>query len=302
MTVEDQFHPKLGILYGIDPKIEQLAKKFVGHLNNNGFCNACEELEQKVICSNCRENLESFANNIYFYKGITDNIPQYIDNPEIYFPKDFPSLDYLVIFGIHRDLLVGLPEYLRDKNIKAVIIPIEDPRWVPPGLQKQVLDGFERWGIQAVFPKPFCTLNIQEDEHNKIGFNITKRFNHIIGFINYFKIGRPKISLKLSENGRAIEESSIIRSAPCGSTYYIIQQLKRKYIKNGGLDLSLLYENISKAHSSYPCVASMQKDHILNDSIFCIGDNLIKSEILNALDHERVNKYKSSCLVNPHFS
>lgn len=301
MTIIDQFHPKLGIVYGIDTRIEKLAKKFVGHLNNDGLCNACNRLDQKVTCFSCRENITSFAKNIYFIEKITQNVPQFIDNPENYLPKNLPSLDYLLIFGIHRDLLVGLPDYLRNKNIKAVIVPVEDSKWVPSGLQKQVLEDFERWGIQAAFPKPFCNLNKEEDEYNKIGFNLTSRFNYISEFVNYFKIGKPEVTLKISKDGKSIKDTSVIRSAPCGSTYYVLEHLKGKDIINGNLDFTLLYENVSKAHYSYPCCASMEQDSVLNHSILSIGDYLIKKAVMKALNNEISNSKKFNWLINSNF-
>ncbi|MBY9007718.1 MAG: hypothetical protein KGD63_13310 [Candidatus Lokiarchaeota archaeon] len=301
MIYTDQFHPKLGIIYGVNTKIEKLAKKCIGHLNNDGFCNACEQLDQKISCGNCRENLTSFAKNIYFIEQITKNIPQFIDNPKNYFPKHLPSLDYLLIFGIHRDLLVGLPEYLKNKKIKGVIIPIEDSQWVPPGLQKQVLEEFERWDIQAAFPRPFCTLNKEEDEYNRIGFNLTNRFDYISLFVDYFKIGKPLISLKLNESGTSIKDAFIVRSAPCGSTHYVLQKLKGIELKNRNLDLSLIYENISKAHCSYPCYASMKYDSLLNESILCIGDIIIKNAVMKALNTEIEKHNKLNWLLSSNF-
>ncbi|MFX1412056.1 MAG: DUF166 family protein [Promethearchaeota archaeon] len=134
---------KLGIFYGTALETENLTKKFVGHLiNNEEFCKACEVLEQNVKCDKCREHVNSYANSIYFYEKIGENIPDFIEEPEKFLPQSLPQVDYLLVIGIHQDLLSGLPEYLKNKDIKAIIIPIEDPKWVPPGLQVQVLQEF----------------------------------------------------------------------------------------------------------------------------------------------------------------
>ena len=112
---------KLGIFYGEDPNIEMLTEKFVGNLiNNEEFCKACENLEQNVKCDKCREHLKSFSSSIFFYEKIGSNIPDFIEDSQKYLPKNIPIVDFLMIVGIHQDLLLDLPNYLKDKNIKAV--------------------------------------------------------------------------------------------------------------------------------------------------------------------------------------
>lgn len=274
----------LGIFYGTDQDTIMLAQKFVGNLiNDDEFCKACELLEQNVKCDKCRENLKNFSGDIYFYEQIGKNAPDLIENPEQFLPKKIPEVDFLLVIGIHQDLLAELPYYLKEKEIKAVIIPIEDPKWVPPGLQVQVLEDFEKFGIQAAFPKPFCALSNRLNEYNKVGFNITKERSHIRDFIEYFKIGEPIVAFLLSKDGKAIEDTCVIQSAPCGSTYYIVQQLKAKYIENGEVSLN---ERISKAHHSYPCNASMDQDSILRDSILHVGGYLIRNAIRCELNLE----------------
>ncbi|MBD3254213.1 MAG: hypothetical protein GF383_03930 [Candidatus Lokiarchaeota archaeon] len=278
---------KLGIFYGLDPDTVMLANKFAGHLiNSDDFCKACETFDQNVKCDKCREELSSYAQNLYFFEKIGGNLPSFIEEPEEYLPKNLPYVDYLLVVGIHQDLVSGLPDYLETREIKAVIIPLEDPSWVPPGLQVQVLKEFEKRNIQAAFPKPFCALSKTENEYNQVGFNITENHSHIDDFIDYFKIGEPKVSFLLSKDGEYIEDACVLRSAPCGSTYYIVQQLQSKYFKNGKANDLPLNERISKAHHAYPCNASMDQDSILKDSCLHIGGYKVRNAIRRALDLE----------------
>ncbi|MFX1492781.1 MAG: DUF166 domain-containing protein [Promethearchaeota archaeon] len=277
---ENQY--KLGVFYGADPDTEMLAQKFVGNLiNDDQFCKACELFEQNVKCDHCRENLKNYSGFIYFYEKIGENLPSFIENPEDFLPKNTPQVDFLLVIGIHQDLLSGLPEYLKNTKIKAVIVPVENPKWVPPGLQVQIIRDFEQVDIQAAFPKPFCALSKELNEYNREGFNITKSRNYVAEFIEYFKIGVPIISFLLNKEGNAIIDTCVLQSAPCGSTYFIVQQLKGKYISNGELSLN---ERISKAHHSYPCNASMDQDSILKDSILHVGGYLIRNEIRKKLN------------------
>ncbi len=288
----------LGIIYGIDQDTIMLTQKFVGNLiSNDDFCKACESLEQNVKCDKCRERVSNFSSNIYYYEQLGKDAPELIESPEMYFPKHLPNVDFLLVVGIHQDLLAELPYYLKDKEIKAVIIPVEDPKWVPPGLQVQVLEDFEKFGIQAAFPKPFCALSGNLNEYNKVGFNITKERSYILEFIEYFKIGEPIVSFLLSKDGESIEDTCVIQSAPCGSTYYICQQLKSKYFKNGKNRELSLNERISKAHHAYPCNASMDQDSILKDSILHIGGYIIRNAIRRKLKLEEQESQKLMYII-----
>ncbi|MFW9898451.1 MAG: DUF166 domain-containing protein [Candidatus Thorarchaeota archaeon] len=288
-------HYTLGVFYGTDSDTEMLAQKFVGNLiNSEDFCKACEDVEINVKCDKCREHLKSFASCIYFYEKLGENLPEFVEDPEDFLPKNIPPVDFILVVGIHQDLLAGLPYYLKDKGIKAVIVPIEDPNWVPAGLQVQVLEEFEEYGIQAAFPKPFCSLNKDLNEYNQVGFHLTKKHNYIHDIIDYFQIGVPIVSFLLSKNGKSIEDACVIQSAPCGSTYYIIQQLRAKYIENGELSLN---EKISKAHHAYPCNASMDQDNILKDSILHVGGYLVRNAIRRELNLEEEEGQKLTYVI-----
>lgn len=294
MSAQNNLH-KVGFLYGTDPNTEKIAQKFVGHfINHEDFCKACEELETKVKCDHCREELKGYGSSIYYYEKLGEMAPDFIEEPLEFFPQGLPKVDYLVVVGIHQDLVSGLPAYAEQEGIKTVIIPLEDPKWVPPGLQVQVLEEFEKRGIQAAFPKPYCSLSQEENEYNKSGFNITHERSNINEFIEYFKIGAPVVSFKLSKDGKAIEDAKVMISAPCGSTFYIVQKLKGTYIEKGPTSLN---ERISKAHHSFPCSASMDQDSILKDSPLHVGGYLIRNEIRKKLDLPIKESYKLTYVI-----
>lgn len=101
-----------------------------------------------------------------------------------------------------------------------------------------------------------------------------------------FKVGVPIVSFLLNKDGESIEDTCVLQTAPCGSSYYVCQQLKAKYFKNGKSGALSLNERISKAHHAYPCNASMDQDSILKDSILHIGGYLIRNAIRRELNLE----------------
>ncbi|MFO8020086.1 MAG: DUF166 family protein [Promethearchaeia archaeon] len=294
---EKEYH--VGFFYGADPDTVTLAKKFVGHLiNDDDFCKACEDLDENLKCDKCREKVHSFSDSIYFFKKIGQNVPPFIEEPLTFLPKQIPAVDFLIVVGIHPDLLSGLPEYSKKHNIPAVIAPIEDPQWIPPGLQVQVLKEFESHNVQASLPKPFCSLNDEEDQYNKVGFNLTEEHGLIKEFIRHFRIGKPKVSFLVDKKQEWIKNSRVLRSAPCGSTYYIVQQLNSKYFNNGKhIGDESLNEKISSAHHAYPCNASMDQDTILRDTVLHVGGYLVRKAVREALKLEIDEEIKLKYII-----
>jgi hypothetical protein len=191
-------------------------------------------------------------------------------------PKKLPKADICMASGLHKDLLLELPQHLKNSEIKALIAPIEDWQEVPMGIRKQIEEKCNELGIECAFPKPFCTL---EPEKGK----------PTIGkFIEETKVGRPLLEISTMRIGKdeVIEYVSVKRSAPCGSTWYIARKLAGVSTKK-----ELLYDAIAKAHHSYPCTATMAKDPETKEPILHIGGFTIREEVEKSLEKVRTRKF-----------
>jgi hypothetical protein len=176
-----------------------------------------------------------------------------IDDPDEYIQGlNLKECDILLLVAVHHDLLASAESLVRATGAKAVIAPIEDPTWVPPGLREQVKELLTEIGIESAFPKPFCTLEPGEGEF-------------IDKFIERYRIGRPVCYADM--NGDTITEIGPLRSAPCGCTWYVSQRVRGKSIG----DPDELFDIIAKAHHSYPCTASMSKDREYDDALLHIA-------------------------------
>ena len=238
----------------------EFGEKVVGNLVNlPTFCDSCN-----LACDFCRIGYGSFVQDIVGLQPIPLDLPQFIDNPEKYLPKNVPKTDIIIPIGIHQDILSSIPDLASKSDASAVIVPIENRTWCPPAMRKQLEDDLDEIGVEHAFPKPFCNL----DHTGK---------KTVDQFINEYAIGRPKIKLEL--DGEMIKNVFVSRSAPCGNTWYVAQQLRFTNIKD-------FNQNISDSHHGYPCTASMDIDPEIEDTILHKAGYIIREAAHKALREE----------------
>lgn len=213
------------------------------------------------MCEHCRIKYGSFAGDIQYAHKISANLPSFIEEPEGFLPENMPKCDVLIAVALHPDILLAIPTAAQRVDAKAVIVPIEDKRWCPPGVKEQMKMKLNDIGIEYAFPKPFCSL---------------EPFNQptIEDFVKRYAIGKPEIEVEVK--GGFIINAKVLRSAPCGSTWYVAQQIKGKKI-------SELEEAVAVAHHSYPCTASMEVDPEIGDTILHKAGYTIREAVKNAI-------------------
>jgi thymidylate synthase len=242
-------------------------------INDPCFCQSCG-----LYCESCKYNVYSFVKNVRAAIQLpsTTDLPAFIDNPEEFMPKKLTQADICLASGLHKDLLLELPNQLKKAGINALIAPVEDWVEVPLGVRKQVEEKCREFGIECAFPKPFCTLVPETDKPT------------IARFIEETKVGRPLLEITLATVDRkeVIECAVVRRSAPCGSTWYVARKLAGVSTKQ-----EELYDAIAKAHHSYPCTATMNTDPETKEPILHIGGFTIREEVDKAIEKERA-RYK----------
>ena len=243
-------------------------------INDPCFCQSCG-----LYCESCKYNVYSFVRNVRAAIQLPSpsELPAFIDNPEEYMPRKLPKADICLASGLHKDLLLELPQHLKNAGIKALIAPIEDWQEVPMGIKKQMEAKCRELGLECAFPKPFCTLEPEEDKPT------------IARFIEETKVGRPLLEISTMKIGKdeVIEYAAVRRSAPCGSTWYVARKLAGVSTKQ-----DVLYDAIAKAHHSYPCTATMVTDPETKEPILHIGGFTIREEVEKALEKDKERKLK----------
>lgn len=238
-------------------------------INDPSFCKPCG-----VYCDYCKYNVYTYVNEIRAAVELPgpSELPRFIDDPERYMPRRIPEADICVASELHKDLLLALPQLIQEAGVRALIVPVEDFVEVPSGLRKQLEEECGGLGLESAFPKPFCSL--EPDEERPL----------ISRFVEEFKVGRPKLEVSIIEKGRreTIGSTVVLRSAPCGSTWYVARKLL-------GVDLrrEVIYDVVAKAHHSYPCTATMAVDPEVKEPILHIGGYIIREEVEKAIRKAR---------------
>ncbi|MFQ6075697.1 MAG: DUF166 domain-containing protein [Candidatus Bathyarchaeia archaeon] len=243
---------RLYILYG-----DEYGERVVGNLVNlSTFCEACG-----LACNHCRSEYDSFSSDIHQVDKVLENSPMFIDSPETHLPDDLPKCDVVIAAGIHPDLLTAIPTIANRTGARGVIVPIEDGVWCPRGLQKQLEASLDDMGVEHAFPKPFCTL----EECGKPAID---------AFVRRYRVGRPMVEVEVS--GGRVSDAWVVRSAPCGSTWYVAQQIRWRR-------LSEIEDAVARAHHSYPCTASMATDRELGEPILHTAGYAVREAVKGAI-------------------
>ena len=230
---------------------------FLNNLFN--ICDVCD------YCTNCRPLSLNFSSHLYGVVEIPGNLPPFVEDPRAYVPS-LPECDLVIAFEIHPDILLTLPEFLESKAT-ALLVPADAPHWLQPGLRRQLTEDLEDRTIEYAFPKPYCSLDIHDD-HPVIN-----------QFILEARIGRPLLDIELKRN--TVYRATCLRSAPCGSTWYICERLKNVHIDH-------VIETVSAAHHNFPCNASMVRDFEVGDTLLHEAGFIVREAVCTALEREGV--------------
>jgi len=242
----------------------EFGERVIGNLiNYSTFCISCAD-----ACTHCKEAKYGFADNIkgFFKLPEPSLLPAFIeDSAGEYLPNEFPDANIAIVSEIHNDLLLELPLILKGAGIKGMIVPQESAAMIA---RPQVEELCDREGIEVAFPKPFCDLHLQPQDDKPL----------IRRFAEEFGIGRPEVRVDVDKRGR-IAHVEVLRSAPCGSTWFVAKQLEGVEVE----DKRELYDRISESHHSYPCTASMERDREIGDTILHRAGYLIREAVEEAL-------------------
>jgi hypothetical protein len=226
---------------------DTFALRFLRHISNDeNYCNGCG-----VLCDHCRDTYGiDFSGDVVDIIQLPSTLPYYVDDPLDIIGRQLPPHEATVAINVHQEVLLALPELASRAGSGVLIVPAEAPGWTSRWLKGQVKKSCRQLEMGCAFPKPFCSL--APGLHPAVD-----------EFMEYFHIGKPRIELELGDG--YIRNARVLRSAPCGNTYYVAFNLKGAPID------ARVAETIAKYWHSFPCVASMEIDREMGETLLHMG-------------------------------
>jgi len=245
----------------------EFGRTLIGNLINfSGFCISCGD-----GCTLCKAGKYSLAKDLVSVIEMPDpeGLEDFIDDVSPYIPAEIPEADIAIVVHVHPDIIFGLLSILKEKGYKGIIGGSEMPKDLSLGLRTQLAEEARRLGLEAAFAKPFCALRPDP---------ATPTIN---AFMEKAHFGEPEIEIVAQESRpgkETILAANVVRSAPCGSTWYVAKRM-------AGLETDQpdLRERISEAHHAYPCTASMEQDPELKDTILHKAGYIIREAVEDAI-------------------
>lgn len=204
-------------------------------------------------------------------------LPPVIDYPEDFLPDELPSADLILSLGEHPGTAELLPEIVQMSGARAVIAPIDNVSWLPPGLMNQVARWLADLGVSVVFPKPFCSLT--ETTYNAHRHKKEYQDPLIAEFARHF--GRPALRVTYDQDRAEITAVEVVRDAACGCARYVAEHLV-------GVSADEAEYQAGMLHHHFPCLASMGIDADYDDTLMHVSGNILRDVIA-----EQVKPYKT---------
>ncbi len=199
---------------------------------------------------------------------IEEDLPEFIEDLTPYQPENLPESDLVIAVGLKGDINLIVPEVARETGARSIIISINDPTQLPPGLRKEIEE--DAGDINTVFAKPFCSLKPTGDQY-------------VDEFTQHF--GKPDLEIEFDQkSGNPDEEMgadlvnkvTVKRDSPCGCTTFVASELEGVPVREAELIAAEKFHN-------YPCLASMVKDPELGDAILHVAGYQIREAVKRAL-------------------
>jgi hypothetical protein len=194
------------------------------------------------------------------------DLPAVIDDPSGYLPLHVPQADLVLALGEGPAIAQLIPDIARRANAQAVIAPVDRTAWLPEGLIRQVQERLQRFGIAAVFPRPFCSLT--EDGYNLRHERVAYTNPWISSFARHF--GRPVFRIHCRDG--VVEEVEVERDAACGCGRFVAGQLVGKSPAEAIFQAGIL-------HHHYPCLAGMAMERSLGDALLHLSGQLMRQAV-----------------------
>jgi len=190
---------------------------------------------------------------------LSARLPAVIDDPDEFLPSPLPPADLLVSLHETPGAAELIPDIARGCGARAVLAAVDDRTACPAGLENQIRKRLAALGVVHAFPRPLCGFDGGPDR-------LLSEFAA--------KFGRPKF--RVERDGDRVTSVEVLRDAPCGSAKFVASILS-------GIRISEAPDTGALRHHHHPCLASMEIDPDLQDTIMHLSGYIVRAAIKAAL-------------------
>jgi hypothetical protein len=179
-------------------------------------------------------------------------------------PRVLPAADLVLGLAESIQMVYMLPEIVARSGARALLVPIESPRWVPERALRFLEAAMEDAGVAAAFPKPFCSLTMRT--YNEASWREVYQDAHIAEFARYF--GRPELRI-LFDEAHLVTRCEVRRDAACGFVHLLADRLV-------GRSLDQVEELASQLLGEHTCPDGSCVDPIYQAPLQHIADSIVR--------------------------
>lgn len=211
---------------------------------------------QRIAC-NIREN--GPGDWMVTVLSLPPRLPPVIDDPAAILSPPVPGADLLLSLHESPGAAELIPDIAEASGARAVLAAVDDPAACPSGLANQIRRRLDRMGIAHAFARPLCGFDGGPHEL-------------LAAFAGRF--GRPVLAIE--RDGDRVRRVRVLRDSPCGSARFVASVLPGARVAEAA-DVGAL------RHHHHPCLASMEIDPDLSDTIMHLSGYIFREAIRSGI-------------------
>jgi hypothetical protein len=188
------------------------------------------------------------------------DLPLVIDDPSEFLPDTIAKADLVLALQENSSAAQLIADFVKAADAKALIAPVDNSQWLPPGMRAQIERELLKLGITSTFPRPFCTLD-------PVGDPVIDKF------VEYF--GRPELDVKVEKD--TVSGAEVLRDSPCGCGRFVADKLPGTKVRDA-------VEKAGLAHHHYPCLCSMNVEDDFEDTLMHVSGLQMKKTVDKSLE------------------
>ena len=199
------------------------------------------------------------------------DLPAIVDAPLTFLPLDLPDAHVVLSLGQVASVAQLVPGVVQRTGAQATIVPADNGAWVPDGLARQLRSELTEAGVNAVFPKPFCSLT--QESYNFGQRRVAYDDPWIAEFARHF--GRPMFDLV--RDAERITDIEVKRDTACGAARAVARELI-------GVRVTEAVHQAGLLHHHSPCSAAMRVDPTLGEPLIQVAGDFMREAVKGALE------------------